>query len=164
MAALITALSLGHGEVIGVDFNPDKLEQARKLGAAATHTPQEVEDLGIKAPVVIEAAGHPSAFETAVSATAPGGTTVTVGLPSPGARSAISPLGLVAEARTIVGSYLGSAVPSRDIPFYAQLWREGRLPVEKLISSRISLSDINSAMDQLADGNAIRQIIVFDEN
>ena len=69
----------------------------------------------------------------------------------------------MAGARTIIGSYLGSAVPSRDIPVFAQLWRDGKLPVEKLISSRIALSGINSAMDQLADGNAIRQVIIFDE-
>ncbi|MFC9363622.1 alcohol dehydrogenase catalytic domain-containing protein [Rhodococcus sp. NPDC057014] len=163
MAALITALSLGQGEVIGVDSNPDKLTQAMKLGASATYTPQEVAERNIQAPIVIEAAGHPLAFETAVTATAPGGTTVTVGLPAPDARSSISPLGLVAGARTVIGSYLGSAVPARDIPVYAQLWREGKLPVEKLISSRIALSDINSAMDQLADGNAIRQVIIFDE-
>ena len=61
-----------------------------------------------------------------------------------------------------MGSYLGSAVPSRDIPKYAQLWREGKLPVEELISDRIGLADINKAMDQLADGRAIRQIIMFD--
>jgi len=60
-----------------------------------------------------------------------------------------------------VGSYLGSAVPARDIPMYAQLWREGRLPVESLISSTIALDEINSAMDHLADGEAIRQIILF---
>ncbi|GGL13960.1 alcohol dehydrogenase catalytic domain-containing protein [Nocardia jinanensis] len=163
MAALITAVSLGEGEVIGVDSNPDKLTQAAELGASATFTPQEVAELNIKAPIVIEAAGHPRAFETAVDATAPGGTTVTVGLPAPDARSSISPLGLVAGARTIIGSYLGSAVPARDIPLFVQLWREGKLPVEKLISSRIALSDINAAMDQLADGNAIRQVIVFEE-
>ena len=61
-----------------------------------------------------------------------------------------------------MGSYLGSAVPSRDIPKYAQLWRDGKLPVEELISDRIALADINRAMDQLADGHAIRQIIMFD--
>jgi alcohol dehydrogenase len=69
----------------------------------------------------------------------------------------------VAGARTVIGSYLGSAVPARDIPVYAQLWRDGKLPVEKLISSRIALSDINAAMDQLADGNTIRQVIIFDD-
>ena len=114
------------------------------------------------ADVVIEAAGNARAFEAAVAATAPGGVTVTVGLPAPDARSSISPLGLVAEARTIIGSYLGSAVPARDIPKYAQMWREGRLPVEKLISSRIGLDEINRGMDELADGNAIRQVIIFD--
>lgn len=162
MAALITALSLGKGDVIGVDAVPAKLEAAKELGATAVYTPQEALDQGVKAPVVIEAAGNARAFETAVQLTGVGGTTVTVGLPSPGARASIAPLGLTAEARTIVGSYLGSAVPERDIPRYAQLWREGKLPVEALISSHISLNDINEAMDQLADGKAIRQVILFD--
>jgi alcohol dehydrogenase len=162
MGALPTALSLGKGDVIGVDAVPAKLSAAAKLGATATYTPQQVADLHITAPVVIEAAGNTRAFETAVAATAPGGRTVTVGLPAPDARASIAPLGLVAESRTIVGSYLGSAVPSPDIPVYAQLWREGKLPVEELISSRIQLSDINIAMDELAAGNAVRQVIIFD--
>ncbi|MGU3292167.1 alcohol dehydrogenase catalytic domain-containing protein [Williamsia sp. M5A3_1d] len=162
MAAVLTALSLETGDVIAVDSLPEKLAAATEAGAAAVYSPAEVAERGITAPIVIEAAGNAKAFETAVAATAPGGITVTVGLPSPDARSSIAPLGLVAGARTIVGSYLGSAVPARDIPVYEQLWREGRLPVEKLISSRIRLSDINSAMDALADGTAIRQVILFD--
>nr|WP_296770398.1 alcohol dehydrogenase catalytic domain-containing protein [Rhodococcus sp. (in: high G+C Gram-positive bacteria)] len=162
MAAVLTAVSVGAGEVIGVDAVPDKLATARELGATQTYSPAEREEKGIKADIVIEAAGNARAFEAAVAATAPGGKTITVGLPAPDARSSISPLGLVAEARTIIGSYLGSAVPSRDIPKYAQMWREGRLPVEKLISSRIGLDDINLGMDELAAGNAIRQVITFD--
>ena len=159
---ILTAVSVGAGEVIGVDGVPDKLIAARELGATQTFSPTERQELAVKADVVIEAAGNARAFEAAVAATAPGGVTVTVGLPAPDARSSISPLGLVAEARTIIGSYLGSAVPSRDIPKYAQMWREGRLPVEKLISSRIGLDEINRGMDELADGNAIRQVITFD--
>ena len=162
MAALITAISLGKGDVIGVDAVTAKLDAASELGATAVYTPQQVLELGAKAPVVIEAAGNARAFETAVQLTDIGGTTVTVGLPSPDARASVAPLGLTAEARTIVGSYLGSAVPQRDIPTYAQLWREGKLPVEALISSHIALEDINEAMDQLADGKAIRQVIIFD--
>ena len=162
MAAILTAVSVGAGEVIGVDGVPDKLAAARELGASQTFSPAERQERGVKADVVIEAAGNARAFEAAVAATAPGGVTVTVGLPAPDARSSISPLGLVAEARTIIGSYLGSAVPARDIPKYAQMWREGRLPVEKLISSRIGLDEINRGMDELADGNAIRQVIIFD--
>lgn len=162
MAAILTAVSVGAGEVIGVDAVSDKLATARTLGATQTYSPAEREEQNVKADIVIEAAGNARAFEAAVAATAPGGKTVTVGLPAPDAKSSVSPLVLVAEARTIIGSYLGSAVPSRDIPKYAQMWREGRLPVERLISSRIGLDDINRGMDELADGNAIRQVITFD--
>lgn len=111
--------------------------------------------------MVIEAVGHARAFEAAVAATAVGGTTVTVGLPSPSASAQISPLGLVAEARTIRGSYLGSAVPERDIPLFVDMWRAGKLPVERLVSDTIGLGQINQAMDHLANGRAIRQIIDF---
>jgi len=163
MAAVLTAVSLG-AHVIGVDAVPAKLGTATELGAVEVYTPAEAEEQGVRADLVVEAAGHPKAFETAVAITAAGGTTVTVGLPGPEARSSISPLVLTAEARTIVGSYLGSAVPQRDIPVYAQLWREGKLPVEKLISSRIRLEEINEAMDRLAEGRELRQVIVFDQD
>ena len=58
-----------------------------------------------------------------------------------------------------IGSYLGSSVPARDIPRFVELWRSGRLPVEALVSSTIGLDQINAGMDQLADGEAVRQII-----
>ena len=73
----------------------------------------------------------------------------------------MSPLRLTAEARTVVGSYLGSAVPSRDIPRYVDLWRAGRLPLERLVSSRIPLERIDEAMDRLAGGGELRQLITF---
>ena len=160
MAALLVAVALGF-EAIGVDALADKLDAARANGASATYMPA---DLGsVRAPVVIEAAGSARAFETALAATAPGGTTVTVGLPAPDARASVSPLTLTAEARTVVGSYLGSAVPARDIPLYVDLWRSGRLPLERLVSSRITLHDLDVAMDRLAAGGELRQLIVLDE-
>jgi alcohol dehydrogenase len=160
MAALLTAIAEGH-PVVGVDALPAKLEEALALGASEVFTPDELAESGVTASVVIEAAGNSRAFETAVAATSAGGTTVTVGLPAPTATASISPLALVAGARSIVGSYFGSAVPERDIPRYVELWRAGRLPVERLISSRIALDDINGAMDELAEGRAIRQLIEF---
>ncbi|QLY29688.1 alcohol dehydrogenase catalytic domain-containing protein [Nocardia huaxiensis] len=165
MAAVLVAAALREGtgrDVIAVDTVPDKLKTALELGATEAYTPAEIAEQNIQAEAVIEAAGNIRAFETAVAATAPGGTTVTVGLPAPDALASISPLGLVAQGRSIVGSYLGSAVPARDIPEYVRMWREGRLPVERLVSSRIRLEDINSAMDELAAGHALRQVIVFD--
>lgn len=160
MAALITALAHDDVRVVAVDQVPEKLVRATELGAHAACTPDAVGEL--RAEVVIEAAGHPAALETAIGITAPGGRTVTVGLPRPDARISVSPLGLVAEGRSLIGSYLGSSVPARDIPRFVEMWRSGRLPVEALVSSTISLDQINEGMDQLADGRAVRQIISFD--
>lgn len=160
MAAVLVAVALGH-EVIGVDAVAAKLALARELGTRAAYAPADAVSSGLTAPVVIEAAGSPRAFETALDLTAPGGTTVTVGLPAPDARASVSPLVLTAQARTIVGSYLGSAVPARDIPRFVDLWRAGRLPLERLVSSRIRLSELNEAMDRLAQGSELRQLITF---
>ncbi|HEY6574889.1 MAG TPA: alcohol dehydrogenase catalytic domain-containing protein [Mycobacterium sp.] len=157
MAAMLTALAHDGVRVVAVDQVKDKLDRALELGAHEAYAPDRIGDL--KAEVVIEAAGHPSALETAIGMTAPGGRTVTVGLPRPDARITLSPLGFVAEGRSLIGSYLGSAVPARDIPRFVELWRSGRLPVEALVSSTIGLDQINEGMDQLADGMAVRQII-----
>ena len=159
MAAMLTALAHDDVRVVAVDQLAEKLSRATELGAHAVHAPDDVE--GLKADVVIEAAGHPAALETAIALTAPGGRTVTVGLPRPDARISLSPLGFVAEGRSLIGSYLGSAVPARDIPRFVALWREGRLPIETLVSSTIELDRINDGMDELADGRAVRQIIEF---
>lgn len=166
MAALLTARAVTQhrgGRVIGVEANPAKHPVARDLGADEVLTPEDAAAAGIRAPYVIEAAGHPRAFETAVELTAPGGITVTTGLPAPEARSSISPLTITAEAKRIVGSYLGSSVPARDIPIFERMWREGRLPVEKLASATLPLTSINRALDALGTGAAIRQMISFDQ-
>ncbi|GGG47152.1 alcohol dehydrogenase [Kocuria dechangensis] len=161
LAALLVAKAVGCRRVIAVDALAEKLELAKSFGADEVYTPDEVLQLEEKPRVVIEAAGHPRAFETAFNATAVGGVTVTVGLPAPGAMSQIEPLKITAEARQIIGSYLGSAVPAVDIPLYEEMWREGRLPLEKLITSHITLDQINEAMDELDAGRAVRQVIEF---
>lgn len=162
MSAIITAAALGVKEIVGIDMQQDKLDKAIELGAHSAMTPQEAEESGKKFTAVIEAAGHPKALETAYRITAPGGLTVTVGLPAPGSTISIDPLVMTGEARRVHGCYLGSSVPSVDIPKYEALWREGKLNAEGLISSHIRLEDINQAMDNLSDGVALRQIIEFD--
>lgn len=161
VACLLTAVASGVDRIIAVDMAEDKRDLALKYGAHEAYSPQELEEQGIKATHAVECAGHPSAFLTAFKATAPGGRTVTAGLPSPDQTAEISPLTITGEARTIIGSYLGTSVPSRDIPRYEQMWREGKLPVEKLVTSTVKLEDINEAMDRLADGQAVRQIIEY---
>lgn len=158
MAAMLTALAHDDVEVVGVDTSETKRTQALELGAHRALSPDEAAAT-LKADHVIEAVGRAVAFELAITCTAIGGTTITVGLPAPDDTAVISPLGLVAEGRTVVGSYLGSSVPARDIPIFVDMWRRGRLPVGKLISSTLPLSRINEAMDRLADGSELRQLI-----
>ncbi len=162
IAALLTAVARGTERIVAVDSLQAKLELAKELGAHEVYTSQEAEEMGIKVHHTVECAGHPKALETAFAITKPGGRTVTVGLPGPATRSCFNGTVITGEARTIIGSYLGSAVPARDIPQFAQWWREGKLPVEHLVSSRIKLDEINSAMDELSQGKAVRQIILFD--
>lgn len=159
LAAVLTAAAQADVRVVAVDPIESKRAAARQCGAHEVFTPQEALAAGVRADVVIEAAGSARAFESAVDLTGPGGATVTVGLPAPDARASISPLALVGGGRRIIGSYLGSAVPRRDVPVFADLWRAGRLPVERLVSDVIDLEDINVAMDRLRDGTALRQII-----
>lgn len=158
MAAVLTAAAHEGVDVLAIDPFGPKRELAAELGATAL-TPEEATERQVRADLVVEAAGNARAFEAAVALTAPGGTTCSVGLPAPDARAQVSPLGLVAEGRTIVGSYLGSAVPRRDIPTFLGLWRDGRLPVEKLVSGHLALDEVNAGMDALADGSALRQIL-----
>lgn len=158
MAALLVAAGQRTtGKILAIDANEEKLAIARELGADDACTPQQAE--GRTAQIVIEAAGHPRAFETAMQVSAVGSTVVTVGLPAPGAMSSIEPLALTAGARTVIGSYMGSALPARDIPYYEQLWREGKLPLEKLVKTR-ALAEINQALDELAEGRSVRQVLL----
>ena len=109
----------------------------------------------------IEMAGSTRAFETAYRITRRGGTTITAGLPPPNATWAMPSTNLVAEERTIKGSYIGTCVPSRDLPHYVELYRAGRLPVNKLMSGRMKLDEINTGFDLLHEGKAVRQVVTF---
>lgn len=102
MAAMLTALAHDDVRVVAIDALPEKLARARELGAHEALTPDRTAEL--KAPIVIEAVGHPAALETALAVTAPGGRTITVGLPRPDARISLSPLSFVAEGRSLIGS------------------------------------------------------------
>ncbi len=89
-----------------------------------------------------------------------GGRTVTVGLPNPAEMLTIPAISLVADGKTLRGSYMGDSIPRRDIPRYIALWRAGRLPVERLLTATRPLAEINAAFDDLAAGHAIRQVMI----
>jgi alcohol dehydrogenase len=165
MALLATAV-VG-AKAIVVDPVASKREMATSLGAfatvdsAAADPAEQIRSLtgGRGADYVIEASGAISAFESAIASSAAGATIVAVGIPSGAARAKISPAMLVGGDRTVRGSFMGSAVPQRDIPRYIELWRAGRLPVERIVSGTIGLDGVNEAMDQLASGHALRTLV-----
>lgn len=106
-------------------------------------------------------AGSAQAMELAYRITRRGGVTVTAGLSHPDHRWALQHVSLVAEERTVKGSYLGSSVPARDIPRYIALYRQGKLPMNRIMTGTLALDEINVAFDRLATGQAIRQLVVF---
>jgi len=167
-AALLGALAGGASRIIAADVNQDKLKKALELGAHDTintsseNALEHVRDLtngGVD--IGLEFAGVIQALEFTYNATARGGKTVTAGLPHPSKMMQIAPVKLVAEERTLQGSYIGSCIPARDIPAYIALYQSGRLPVEKLMTHKLGLSEINMGFERLAKGEAIRQIITF---
>lgn len=168
LCAMLGALASGAREVIAVDLHDSKLELARALGATATvnaRDPDAVEKVkaltrgGVD--YAFEMAGSVQAMEAAYRMTRRGGMTVTAGLPAPNQNWALQQVSLVAEERTVKGSYIGSCVPVRDIPRYIGLYQAGKLPVDKLMGQRLALADINRGFDRLHSGEGLRDLIVF---
>jgi alcohol dehydrogenase len=169
LAALLAARMLDAEHIVAVDMNERKLAVARELGATLTVNAAEPdaadrirEATGGGVACAFEMAGSTRALELAYRITARGGTTVTAGLPHPQQTVSLPHVSLVAEERTLKGSYLGSCVPARDIPHYIDWYRVGRLPVNRLLSERLRLDDINAAFDRLAAGHTIRQVVEID--
>lgn len=165
LAALLGALAAGGEPVVAIDSVAEKRALALALGARLAVHPDEAEGairsvLPGGADVAIESVGKGSVLAEAYRLTARGGRTVTVGLPNPADPLTIPAVSLVADAKTLMGSYMGAAVPARDIPRYIALWRAGRLPVERLLSAVRPMTEINAALDDLASGAAIRQILL----
>jgi alcohol dehydrogenase len=123
-------------------------------------TPKAIRDLTDGgADYVFEAAGSASVLAQCYEATRVGGTTVSIGLPHPESELKLKAVTLVGEGRHLVGSYMGSAVPIRDLPQFIKLYKAGRLPIDHLITSTLSLEQINLGFDELDSGKQVRQII-----
>ncbi|MDQ7850200.1 MAG: zinc-dependent alcohol dehydrogenase family protein [Armatimonadota bacterium] len=168
LSAVMGARLAGAWPIVVVDLVESKLHLAREVGATHTVSAKEgdpvetVHDLtGGGASYVFESVGSERVLAQAYQATRRGGVTVTIGLPHPGRQFAVSAVSLVVEERTVRGSYMGSAVPRRDIPRFIALYQAGLLPVDRLLSRTIALDEINPAFDALAGGEVVRQVIRF---
>ena len=169
LCAVLGAIASGARQIIAVDLQESKLQAALELGATAAinaKDPDAIEKIKelTKSGVdyAFEFAGSVKAMENAYRMTRRGGMTVTASLPPPGDRWGLEQVNLVAEERTVKGSYVGSCIPSRDIPRYVDLYLAGKLPVNKLMGKKLSLDQINEGFDRLDSGEAMRDLIVFD--
>ena len=168
LASVLGALASGASPVVAVDLSEDKLALARTLGPVRTVNaadPDAVDQVRALtnggADFVFEMAGSVRALEAAWTMTRRGGTTITAGLPPPDAALPVNVVSLVGEERTLKGSYIGTCVPGRDIPRYVALYRQGRLPVDRLMSGTIALDDINAGFDRLHGGEVVRLVVTF---
>ena len=168
LASVLGAILAGAHRIVAIDLADDKLALAKNLGATDTFnaaSPDCAEQVraategGVE--FAFELAGSVKAMELAYKITKRGGTTVTAGLPPTTATFPVPQANLVGEERTIKGSYIGTSVPVRDIPRYIALYKQGKLPIDRLMSGRLKLEDINLGFDRLAEGKAVRQVVVF---
>lgn len=165
LAAVMGARALGAGQIIAVDVDPEKIRRAVELGAdhgveVTDETPEQVISLtGGGVDYAFDASGVVQAIEQAYASTQPGGQVIVIGLVHPAKRLEISPTDLVATERTIRGSYMGSTVPRRDIPWMLDLYRNGRLPVGDLVAETIRLQQIQNGMRALQTGVSGRIVL-----
>lgn len=169
LAALLGAVAAGATEIVAIDLSDEKLALARELGATRIYNAAEPgvadrirADTGGGVDHALELAGAVPAFHLAYAITRRGGQTVTAGLAAPTAEFRIPAVNVVADERTVKGSYMGSCVPQRDIPRFIRMYRAGLLPVNRLLSRTLTLDQINEGFDLLDRGEAIRQVVLFD--
>jgi len=168
LSSLLGAVASGARRVVAIARSEEKLAFARELGATDTFNARDPDVVAeVKAATgggvefAFEMAGSIGALDSAYQMTRRGGTTVTAGLPAPTATLPLAPVTLVAEERTLKGSYIGTAVPGRDIPRYIELYRRGRLPVDRLLSGTLRHDQLNEGFDRLHAGDVVRQVVLL---
>lgn len=168
LSAVLGAVTAGAGRIIAVDPSESKLALAKSIGATdgvlaggagTAKALREMTQGGVDH--AIDTSSSLDGFSNAFEATRRGGCTVTTSLTHPSQKFSFPVARIVAEARTIKGSYIGTCVPGRDIPTFIQLYRQGRMPVDKLVTRTLKLEQINEAFDALSDAKVVRQVIVF---
>jgi alcohol dehydrogenase len=169
MAALLGARAAGAEQIVAIDLSREKLDLARTMGATdvfeanADGIVEMVKDAtagGVDH--AIELAGAGAALQTGYQIIRRGGQLTTGGLPAPSTTFTIPPVNLVAEEKTVRGSYLGSCVPSRDIPRFVRLYQRGLLPIDRLLSEMMPLEAINAGFDRLNHGELLRGVIAME--
>ncbi|MEO8816082.1 MAG: S-(hydroxymethyl)mycothiol dehydrogenase [Mycobacterium sp.] len=168
-AAIAGARLVGAKRIIAVDNHDTKLAWARDFGATHTVNAREVDvvaaiqDLtdGFGADVVIDAVGRPETWKQAFYARDLAGTVVLVGVPSPDMKLEMPLIDLFSHGGTLKSSWYGDCLPERDFPTLISLYLQGRLPLEKFVSERIGLGDVEQAFEKMHGGQVLRSVVML---
>jgi S-(hydroxymethyl)mycothiol dehydrogenase len=168
-AAIVGARLAGAGTIIAIDRDPRKLQWARELGA--THTVDAsavdivaaVQDLtgGFGADVVIDAVGRPETWRQAFYARDLAGTVVLVGVPTPDMTLEMPLVDFFSRGGSLKSSWYGDCLPERDFPTLVALYQQGRLPLERFVSERIKLDEVEEAFHTMHRGEVLRSVVVM---
>ncbi len=169
LSAIMGAKAVGAEAIIAVDAISSKLEMARSLGAtqvvkSGANAVAEIVSLtgGRSADYAIECTGIAAVQEQALEAIRPGGALILAGIAPMGSGTNFPGAILTRQEKTVMGGYYGTADPEKDFPLYANWYRQGRLPLDRLISHRYRLDQINEAYADLIAGKNARGVVVFD--
>ncbi|WP_022879443.1 alcohol dehydrogenase catalytic domain-containing protein [Microbacterium sp. B19] len=154
--ALLGAIVAGASDLVAVDPMASRRDFALSLGATAAAAPDEFADGFRDLDVVIDAVGAPATVLTAWRSVRRGGTVTVVGAGAPGAVVEIPAYEMFHDDKRITGSFHGGISLRRDLPLLTDLWRTGRLPVEKLLSNPAELADINRVVADQRSGAVVR--------
>jgi S-(hydroxymethyl)glutathione dehydrogenase/alcohol dehydrogenase len=168
LACVQGARLAGAARIVAVDVVAEKLNLARKLGATEVVDASATDDVvaALRNVVadgydyVFDAIGKIVTIEQSIAALGLGGAAVIVGLPPQGERASFDPLALAEADQRILGSNYGSAVPERDIPALVDEVMAGNLDLASMISGRRPLDEAAAALDDLAAGHALRQLLI----
>ena len=168
-AAIMGARLAGAGTIIAIDRDPRKLEWARELGAthtvnaAESDTVEMVQELtgGFGADVVIDAVGRPETWRQAFYARDLAGTVVLVGVPTPDLRLDMPLVDFFSRGGALKSSWYGDCLPERDFPMLVDLYQQGRLPLERFVSERIKLDEVEDAFHTMHSGAVLRSVVVL---
>lgn len=161
----------GADPIIAVDLSDDKLAAARDFGATDLVNPtagdlrEQIKTAteGRMADHVLVTVGAKAAIDGAAELLAPNGSVVIVGMPESGVTTTIDPVTLAAANQRILGSKMGGSVIERDIPDLVKRYLDGSLHLDELITKTYTLDDINEAIEAVKRGDAVRNVIMFDE-
>lgn len=168
-AAVMGARLAGAGTIIAIDRDPRKLIWARDLGAthtvnaSDTGTVEAVRDVtgGFGADVVIDAVGRPETWRQAFYARDLAGTVVLVGVPTPDMRLDMPLVEFFSRGGALKSSWYGDCLPDRDFPMLVDLYQQGRLPLDRFVSERITLDEVEAAFDTMHGGGVLRSVVVL---